>query len=151
MYCCYFYKLHPSDLRPGSPYSIWSDMKYLIRFMWFQRASSDSCQRMRSSPRCAWMILESRSRNRLHYRRRRRSADAEVSGSRAHYRFEAFGQAFHLNLTADSGFIAPVLHGASPGERKRKRGDAADLQPLFLQRHVNDHSEHHAVFSLCTD
>uniref|UniRef100_A0A672N140 A disintegrin and metalloproteinase with thrombospondin motifs 20-like n=1 Tax=Sinocyclocheilus grahami TaxID=75366 RepID=A0A672N140_SINGR len=43
----------------------------------------------------------------MHYRRRRRSADAEVSGSRAHYRFEAFGQAFHLNLTADSGFIAP--------------------------------------------
>lgn len=87
--------------------------------------------------------------HRLHYRRRRRSTDAEVSGSRAHYRFEAFGQAFHLNLTADSGFIAPsytVLHLGEEG----KHGDDADLRHCFFRGHVNDRREHHAVFSLCT-
>ncbi|XP_043084392.1 A disintegrin and metalloproteinase with thrombospondin motifs 20 [Puntigrus tetrazona] len=87
--------------------------------------------------------------HRLHYRRRRRSADAEVSGSRAHYRFEAFGQAFHLNLTADSGFIAPSYTVLHLGEEE-KRGDAADLRHCFFRGHVNDRKEHHAVFSLCT-
>uniref|UniRef100_A0A671MMB3 A disintegrin and metalloproteinase with thrombospondin motifs 20-like n=1 Tax=Sinocyclocheilus anshuiensis TaxID=1608454 RepID=A0A671MMB3_9TELE len=87
--------------------------------------------------------------HRLHYRRRRRSADAEVSGSRAHYRFEAFGQAFHLNLTADSGFIAPSYTVLHLGEEE-KRGDAADLRHCFFRGHVNDRREHHAIFSLCT-
>ncbi|KTF78016.1 hypothetical protein cypCar_00022223, partial [Cyprinus carpio] len=87
--------------------------------------------------------------HRLHYRRRRRSADVEVSGSRAHYRFEAFGQAFQLNLTADSGFIAPSYTVLHLGEEE-KHGDAADLRHCFFRGHVNDRREHHAVFSLCT-
>ncbi|RXN17868.1 A disintegrin and metallo ase with thrombospondin motifs 20 [Labeo rohita] len=87
--------------------------------------------------------------HRLHYRRRRRSADTEVSGSRAHYRIEAFGQAFHLNLTADSGFIAPSYTVLHLGEED-KRGDAADLRHCFFRGHVNARREHHAVFSLCT-
>ncbi|XP_042608722.1 A disintegrin and metalloproteinase with thrombospondin motifs 20-like [Cyprinus carpio] len=87
--------------------------------------------------------------HRLHYRRRRRSADVEVSGSRAHYRFEAFGQAFQLNLTADSGFIAPSYTVLHLGEEE-KRGDTADLRHCFFRGHVNDRKEHHAVFSLCT-
>ncbi|KAL1248040.1 hypothetical protein QQF64_023416, partial [Cirrhinus molitorella] len=87
--------------------------------------------------------------HRLHYRRRRRSADAEVSGSKAHYRIEAFGQAFHLNLTADSGFIAPSYTVVHLGEEE-KRGEAADLRHCFFRGHVNARREHHAVFSLCT-
>uniref|UniRef100_A0A8C1Q7D1 ADAM metallopeptidase with thrombospondin type 1 motif 20 n=1 Tax=Cyprinus carpio TaxID=7962 RepID=A0A8C1Q7D1_CYPCA len=87
--------------------------------------------------------------HRLHYRRRRRSADAELSGSRAHYRIEAFGQEFHLNLTEDSGFIAPSYTVLHLGEEE-KRGDAADLRHCFFSGHVNARSEHHAVFSLCT-
>uniref|UniRef100_A0A8C1TET6 Peptidase M12B domain-containing protein n=1 Tax=Cyprinus carpio TaxID=7962 RepID=A0A8C1TET6_CYPCA len=85
----------------------------------------------------------------LHYRRRRRSADAELSGSRAHYRIEAFGQEFHLNLTEDSGFIAPSYTVLHLGEED-KRGDAVDLRHCFFSGHVNARSEHHAVFSLCT-
>uniref|UniRef100_A0A8C1TCX1 Peptidase M12B domain-containing protein n=1 Tax=Cyprinus carpio TaxID=7962 RepID=A0A8C1TCX1_CYPCA len=87
--------------------------------------------------------------HRLHYRRRRRSADAELSGSRAHYRIEAFGQEFHLNLTEDSGFIAPSYTVLHLGEED-KRGDAVDLRHCFFSGHVNARSEHHAVFSLCT-
>uniref|UniRef100_A0A673I6B9 A disintegrin and metalloproteinase with thrombospondin motifs 20-like n=1 Tax=Sinocyclocheilus rhinocerous TaxID=307959 RepID=A0A673I6B9_9TELE len=87
--------------------------------------------------------------HRLHYRRRRRSAAAELSGSRAHYRIEAFGQAFQLNLTADSGFIAPSYTVLHLGEEET-RGDAADLRHCFFRGHVNARREHHAVFSLCT-
>ncbi|XP_073687371.1 A disintegrin and metalloproteinase with thrombospondin motifs 20 [Garra rufa] len=87
--------------------------------------------------------------HRLHYRRRRRSTDAEVSGSRAHYRIEAFGQAFHLNLTADSGFIAPSYTVLHLGEEE-KLGDTADLRHCFFRGHVNARKEHHAIFSLCT-
>ncbi len=69
MYCWLLLQIYPRYLWlllcSRVTYSIWFDLKYLKRlqhFMWFQRASSDSCQRMRSSPLCAWMILESRSR-----------------------------------------------------------------------------------------
>ncbi|XDV53573.1 hypothetical protein PO909_022044, partial [Leuciscus waleckii] len=83
--------------------------------------------------------------HRQHYRRRRRSADTEIS--RAHYRIEAFGQAFHLNLTADSGFIAPSYTVLHLGDEE-KRGE--DLRHCFFRGHVNSRSEHHAVLSLCT-
>ncbi|KAK7117951.1 hypothetical protein R3I94_023236 [Phoxinus phoxinus] len=83
--------------------------------------------------------------HRQHYRRRRRSADAEIS--RAHYRIEAFGQAFHLNLTADPGFIAPSYTVLHLGDEE-KRGE--DLRHCFFRGHVNARREHHAVFSLCT-
>ncbi|XP_067292715.1 A disintegrin and metalloproteinase with thrombospondin motifs 20-like [Pseudorasbora parva] len=87
--------------------------------------------------------------HRLHYRRRRRSTEAEVSASRAHYRIEAFGQAFHLNLTADSGFIAPSYTVLHLGEEEN-HGGVADLRHCFFRGHVNAHSDHRAVFSLCT-
>ncbi|XP_073798559.1 A disintegrin and metalloproteinase with thrombospondin motifs 20 isoform X1 [Danio rerio] len=86
---------------------------------------------------------------RLHYRRRRRSADTDPSASRAHYRIEAFGQAFYLNLTADSGFMAPSYSVVHLGEQEN-RGDDADLHHCFFRGHVNARREHHAVFSLCT-
>nr|XP_055048355.1 A disintegrin and metalloproteinase with thrombospondin motifs 20 [Misgurnus anguillicaudatus] len=85
--------------------------------------------------------------HRLHYRRRKRSADTEVSDLRAHYRIEAFGQRFHLNLTADSGFIAPTYTVVHLGEEEHH---AADLRHCFYKGHVNALQEHQAVFSLCT-
>uniref|UniRef100_A0A8C2EHI6 Peptidase M12B domain-containing protein n=1 Tax=Cyprinus carpio TaxID=7962 RepID=A0A8C2EHI6_CYPCA len=86
--------------------------------------------------------------------RQRRSSPGEpkrgaAESERAHYRIEAFGQEFHLNLTEDSGFIAPSYTVLHLGEEE-KRGDAADLRHCFFSGHVNARSEHHAVFSLCT-
>uniref|UniRef100_A0A8C9T5B8 ADAM metallopeptidase with thrombospondin type 1 motif 20 n=1 Tax=Scleropages formosus TaxID=113540 RepID=A0A8C9T5B8_SCLFO len=91
----------------------------------------------------------------LHYRRRRRSARAAVPVSRAHYRVDAFGQRFHLNLTADSAFIAPsyaVTHlGARRANGSEPRGGAGrDMRHCFFSGHVNGEPEHRAVFSLCT-
>ncbi|XP_051546241.1 A disintegrin and metalloproteinase with thrombospondin motifs 20-like [Myxocyprinus asiaticus] len=87
--------------------------------------------------------------HRLHYRRRRRSTDADLLGLRAHYRIEAFGQSFHLNLTEDSGFIAPSYMVLHLGEEENGR-DTEDLRHCFFRGHVDSHAEHHAVFSLCT-
>uniref|UniRef100_A0A4W4GZL7 ADAM metallopeptidase with thrombospondin type 1 motif 20 n=1 Tax=Electrophorus electricus TaxID=8005 RepID=A0A4W4GZL7_ELEEL len=90
----------------------------------------------------------------FHYRRRRRSVDADLLAMRAHYRIEAFGQRFHLNLTADSGFIAPSYTVTHLGEDKRHENDTHqdvnDMRHCFFRGHVNAKSEHHAVFSLCT-
>ncbi|KAJ8262284.1 hypothetical protein GJAV_G00164710 [Gymnothorax javanicus] len=90
----------------------------------------------------------------LHYRRRRRSADAGFSGLRAHYRIDAFGQRFHLNLTADSGFIAPsytVTHlGVELSNYTDSQQDGTDMRHCFFSGHVNSKSDFPAVFSLCT-
>ncbi|XP_006642969.1 A disintegrin and metalloproteinase with thrombospondin motifs 20 [Lepisosteus oculatus] len=89
----------------------------------------------------------------LHYRRKR-SADASLWGSRAHYRIDAFGQRFQLNLTADSGFIAPsytVTHlGAERSNSSETQEDSTDIRHCFFNGHVNAESEYIAVFSLCT-
>uniref|UniRef100_A0A3B3BUW3 ADAM metallopeptidase with thrombospondin type 1 motif 20 n=1 Tax=Oryzias melastigma TaxID=30732 RepID=A0A3B3BUW3_ORYME len=88
----------------------------------------------------------------LHFRRRRRSADDELSGARLHYRVDAFGELFHLNLTADSSFIAPsyaVKHLG--GERDNGTEPRAhDMRHCFFRGHVNAKREHPAVFSLCS-
>lgn len=85
--------------------------------------------------------------HRLHYRRRKRSPDAQLSGLRALYSIQAFGQNFHLNLTADSGFIAPSYTVDHLGEEEHQD---ADLRHCFFKGHVNARQEHQAVFSLCT-
>ncbi|KAG9342275.1 hypothetical protein JZ751_016777, partial [Albula glossodonta] len=90
----------------------------------------------------------------LHYKRRRRSVDTELSGLRAHYRIDAFGQRFHLNLTSDSGFIAPAYTVKHLGAEHRnttnpQQGDT-DMRHCFFSGHVNAQSEFPAVFSLCT-
>uniref|UniRef100_A0A8C9TJJ0 ADAM metallopeptidase with thrombospondin type 1 motif 20 n=1 Tax=Scleropages formosus TaxID=113540 RepID=A0A8C9TJJ0_SCLFO len=84
-----------------------------------------------------------------------RDARAAVPVSRAHYRVDAFGQRFHLNLTADSAFIAPsyaVTHlGARRANGSEPRGGAGrDMRHCFFSGHVNGEPEHRAVFSLCT-
>ncbi|KAJ3596480.1 hypothetical protein NHX12_002887 [Muraenolepis orangiensis] len=51
---------------------------------------------------------------RLHYRRRRRTHH--------YYRVDAFGERFHLNLTADSGFIAPAYTVQHRGAEQQHTG-----------------------------
>lgn len=93
--------------------------------------------------------------HKLHYRRRRRSLNDHLSGLRVHYRIDAFGERFHLNLTAHSDFIAPsytVLHlGAEQSNGTDPHShDTSDMRHCFFRGHVNDRREYPAVFSLCT-
>ncbi|KAM4734787.1 A disintegrin and metalloproteinase with thrombospondin motifs 20 isoform 2-T2 [Anableps anableps] len=93
--------------------------------------------------------------HKLHYRRRRRSLNDDLSSLRLLYRIDAFGERFHLNLSADSSFIAPsytVTHlGAErSSDTDSHFHDAGDMRHCFFRGHVNAKSEHPAVFSLCT-
>uniref|UniRef100_A0A3B3X902 Peptidase M12B domain-containing protein n=1 Tax=Poecilia mexicana TaxID=48701 RepID=A0A3B3X902_9TELE len=80
----------------------------------------------------------------------------DLSGLRLLYRIDAFGERFHLDLSADSSFIAPsytVTHlGAerSSGDADSHFHDPGDMRHCFFRGHVNAKSEHPAVFSLCT-
>uniref|UniRef100_A0A8D3D779 ADAM metallopeptidase with thrombospondin type 1 motif 9 n=1 Tax=Scophthalmus maximus TaxID=52904 RepID=A0A8D3D779_SCOMX len=79
-----------------------------------------------------------------------------------HYRISAFGQNYHLNLTLDSGFIAPfytvtilgvpggdnVTDFATDGEEEEEEEDT-ELRHCFYKGHVNAQAEHAAVISLC--
>ena len=84
--------------------------------------------------------------------------DDDVSGSQAHYRIDAFGERFHLNLTADSSFIAPsyaVQHlGAEPNDTADSHHyypqDPSNMRHCFFRGHVNAKTHFPAVFSLCT-
>ncbi|GLD58953.1 A disintegrin and metalloproteinase with thrombospondin motifs 20-like protein [Lates japonicus] len=91
----------------------------------------------------------------LHYRRRRRSLNDDLSGLRVHYRIDAFGDRFHLNMTADSGFIAPSYTVTHLGAEQSNDTDSyfhnpSDMRHCFFRGHVNAKSEYPAVFSLCT-
>uniref|UniRef100_A0A3Q3JML9 Peptidase M12B domain-containing protein n=1 Tax=Monopterus albus TaxID=43700 RepID=A0A3Q3JML9_MONAL len=93
--------------------------------------------------------------NRLHYKRRRRSLIDDLLGLRVHYRIDAFGERFHLNLTADSGFIAPSYTVTHLGAKQSNDTDSilqdpSDMRHCFFRGHVNARSEYPAVFSLCT-
>uniref|UniRef100_A0AAQ4S610 ADAM metallopeptidase with thrombospondin type 1 motif, 9 n=1 Tax=Gasterosteus aculeatus aculeatus TaxID=481459 RepID=A0AAQ4S610_GASAC len=84
--------------------------------------------------------------------RKRRSLD-ESTGNTAehwaspavHYRISAFGEHYHLNLTLDSGFIAPLYTVTVLGAA---RGD--NLRHCFYKGLVNAQAEHAAVISLCS-
>ncbi|KAG7523508.1 A disintegrin and metalloproteinase with thrombospondin motifs 20-like [Solea senegalensis] len=99
----------------------------------------------------------------LHYKRRRRSLNShsndnvdELSGVRVHYRVDAFGEQFHLNLSADSSFIAPSYTVTHLGAQQRSNStdsyfhDPSDMRHCFFRGHVNAKSAYPAVFSLCT-
>lgn len=107
----------------------------------------------------------------LHFKRKRRSLDEGTSNStdhwaapNIHYRISAFGQDYHLNLTLDSGFIAPLytvtILGVARGENVTdfaadEREDEEDeedteLRHCFYKGQVNAHAEHAAVISLCS-
>ncbi|XP_028666607.2 A disintegrin and metalloproteinase with thrombospondin motifs 20-like isoform X1 [Erpetoichthys calabaricus] len=90
-----------------------------------------------------------------HFKRRKRSLSSDLWGTRTHYKIDAFGQHFHLNLTADSGFIAPSYSVVHLGAESSKRSDlykemSDDIRHCFFKGHVNDKREYTAVFSVCT-
>jgi len=124
----------------------------------------------------------------VHFKRKRRSL-AEGSGTgngtdnwaspNTHYRISAFGRHYHLNLTMDSGFIAPLytvtVLGVPRGdngtfvatdgeeeeeeeekkeeeekEEEEKEEEDTELRHCFYKGLVNARAEHAAVISLCS-
>lgn len=99
----------------------------------------------------------------VHFKRRKRSTDP-VTGNISHhwtspqvyYQISAFGQDYNLNLTLESGFIAPVytvaILGASSEGYNSEEGEEEDTeyQHCFYKGHVNAGQEHTAVISLCS-
>uniref|UniRef100_A0A665UA60 ADAM metallopeptidase with thrombospondin type 1 motif, 9 n=1 Tax=Echeneis naucrates TaxID=173247 RepID=A0A665UA60_ECHNA len=106
----------------------------------------------------------------VHFKRKRRSLDESTGNStdhwaspNIHYRISAFGQNYHLNLTLDSGFIAPfytvtilgvprgdnVTDFATDGAVEEEEEDT-ELRHCFYKGHVNAQAEHAAVISLCS-
>uniref|UniRef100_A0A3P8V006 ADAM metallopeptidase with thrombospondin type 1 motif 9 n=1 Tax=Cynoglossus semilaevis TaxID=244447 RepID=A0A3P8V006_CYNSE len=105
--------------------------------------------------------------NSVHFKRKRRSLEEGAEDSTdhwaspdIHYRISAFGQNFDLNLTLDSGFIAPLYTVTILGIPQRDNltdstGDKTDeedteLKHCFYKGHVNAKSQHTAVISLCS-
>ncbi|XP_030632604.1 A disintegrin and metalloproteinase with thrombospondin motifs 9 [Chanos chanos] len=101
----------------------------------------------------------------VHFKRKKRSIDAAGNVSdhwaseRIHYRIYAFGQLYHLNLTLESGFIAPLYTVTILGVPNRgnltdfsQEGEEedTDYQHCFYKGHVNAKTEHTAVISLCS-
>uniref|UniRef100_A0A671LTY8 A disintegrin and metalloproteinase with thrombospondin motifs 9-like n=1 Tax=Sinocyclocheilus anshuiensis TaxID=1608454 RepID=A0A671LTY8_9TELE len=99
----------------------------------------------------------------VHFKRRKRSTDP-VTGNISHhwtsphvyYQLSAFGQDYYLNLTLESGFIAPVytvtILGASSEGYNSEEGQEEDTeyQHCFYKGHVNAGQEHTAVINLCS-
>uniref|UniRef100_A0A3B3BTR9 ADAM metallopeptidase with thrombospondin type 1 motif, 9 n=1 Tax=Oryzias melastigma TaxID=30732 RepID=A0A3B3BTR9_ORYME len=107
----------------------------------------------------------------VHFKRKRRSLDEgsanatdHWASSNVHYRITAFGQNYHLNLTVDAGFIAPLytvtILGVAKGDNATGFGvdagaeeveeEDTELRHCFYKGHVNAHSQHAAVISLCS-
>lgn len=97
-----------------------------------------------------------------HFRRRKRSADndtepAHWESEHVHYRLSAFGRDYHLNLTLEAGFIAPLYTVSIVGamnrthqEEKEVEEDETVYRHCFYKGHVNGETEHAAVISLCS-
>ncbi|XP_026161930.1 A disintegrin and metalloproteinase with thrombospondin motifs 9 [Mastacembelus armatus] len=107
----------------------------------------------------------------VHFKRKRRSVDESTGNTtdhwaspNIHYRISAFGQSYHLNLTLDSGFIAPlytvtilgvprtdnITDFATDGEVEVEEEEDTELRHCFYKGHVNAQAEHTAVISLCS-
>ncbi|KAH0517467.1 A disintegrin and metalloproteinase with thrombospondin motifs 9 [Microtus ochrogaster] len=104
----------------------------------------------------------------VHFKRRRRSinsasdpwpafasSSSSSTSSQAHYRLSVFGQQFLFNLTAHTGFIAPLFTVTLLGEpgvnqTKQYSEEETELRHCFYKGHVNTKSEHTAVISLCS-
>lgn len=105
----------------------------------------------------------------VHFKRRRRSinsasdpwpafassSSSSSTSSQEHYRLKAFGQQFLFNLTAHTGFIAPLFTVTLLGEpgvnqTKLYSEEEMELRHCFYKGHVNTKSEHTAVISLCS-
>lgn len=96
-----------------------------------------------------------------HFKRRKRSAEQDTEpghweSERVHYRLSAFGRDYHLNLTLEAGFIAPLYTVSVLGAGNRTReeeeegADETVYRHCFYKGHVNGETEHAAVISLCS-
>ncbi|KAK6319051.1 hypothetical protein J4Q44_G00102620, partial [Coregonus suidteri] len=103
----------------------------------------------------------------VHFKRKRRSVDGVPGNSSdqwasptIHFKISAFGQSYHLNLTLESGFIAPlytvtVLGAPTRGNitdftLEEEAEEDTEYQHCFYKGHVNAQTEHTAVISLCS-
>ncbi|XP_076123623.1 A disintegrin and metalloproteinase with thrombospondin motifs 9 [Alosa pseudoharengus] len=102
----------------------------------------------------------------IHFKRKKRSIDSAADNSvdqwaspTIHYRISAFGQNYELNLTLESGFIAPlytvtILGLPNSGNltefSQEGEEEETDYQHCFYRGHVNADPEHTAVISLCS-
>lgn len=89
-----------------------------------------------------------------HFSRKKRSSGApEPTPLRTHYRIRAYGQLFHLNLSADSAFLAAGYTEVHLGTLVPGTGGGSaeppDLRHCFYRGQVNAREDHTAVFSLC--
>lgn len=66
---------------------------------------------------------------------------------RTHYRLNAYGQVFQLNLSADTSFIAPHYTEVHLGATEKQ--PTTDLHHCFYRGHVNAQETYTAIFSLC--
>ncbi|KAM6470860.1 A disintegrin and metalloproteinase with thrombospondin motifs 9 isoform 3-T3 [Liasis olivaceus] len=108
----------------------------------------------------------------VHFQRKKRSLHSEAkpwildapsssissssfSTTQVHYRLEAFGRHFVFNLTAHSGFIAPLFTVSFLGEPEVNQTnfyteEESDIKHCFYRGHVNTEPQHTAVISLCS-
>ncbi|ETE70213.1 A disintegrin and metalloproteinase with thrombospondin motifs 9, partial [Ophiophagus hannah] len=108
----------------------------------------------------------------VHFERRKRSLPSEAepwildapsppiapsffSTTQVHYRLQAFGQHFVFNLTAHSGFIAPLFTVSFLGQPEVNQTnfyteEESDIKHCFYKGHVNTEPQHTAVISLCS-
>ncbi|KAB5536845.1 hypothetical protein PHYPO_G00112000 [Pangasianodon hypophthalmus] len=96
-----------------------------------------------------------------HFKRRKRSADNYTApehweSEHVHYRLSAFGRDYHLNLTLEAGFIAPLYTVTVLGTRNRTHEEEEEEEEetvyrhCFYKGHVNGETQHAAVISLCS-
>uniref|UniRef100_A0A803U052 ADAM metallopeptidase with thrombospondin type 1 motif 9 n=1 Tax=Anolis carolinensis TaxID=28377 RepID=A0A803U052_ANOCA len=83
------------------------------------------------------------------------SSSSSSSTTQAHYELTAFGQHFFFNLTAHSGFIAPLFTVNFLGEPEVNQTDfytkeQSNIKHCFYKGHVNTDPQHIAVISLCS-
>ncbi|XP_015274840.1 PREDICTED: A disintegrin and metalloproteinase with thrombospondin motifs 9-like, partial [Gekko japonicus] len=83
------------------------------------------------------------------------SSPSSSNTSQAHYKLSAFGQHFFFNLTAQSGFIAPLFTVSFLGEPGINQTnfypeEESDIKHCFYRGHVNTKPQHTAVISLCS-
>ncbi|XP_035677363.1 A disintegrin and metalloproteinase with thrombospondin motifs 20-like [Branchiostoma floridae] len=87
---------------------------------------------------------------------RKRSADAVSGGwstsgpDRTAYTLQAFGEKFHLNLTADAGFLAPTFSVYHLGSPEYDPENDTHLQHCYYTGRVNSHPESSVAVSVCS-
>ncbi|XP_071191355.1 A disintegrin and metalloproteinase with thrombospondin motifs 9-like [Salvelinus alpinus] len=101
----------------------------------------------------------------VHFKRKKRSVEDSPGNSSdqwalpsIHYKISAFGQNYHLNLTLESGFIAPLYTVTVLGApivnitdfTPEETEEDTEYQHCFYKGHVNAQTENTAVISLCS-